>query len=81
MVGPARTFREARRGFARTAAGYGPDMPDEPDRPDETVEEQVGQEKQDQVLQREGLEEELMQQDRSDEAQNIAEVETGEENL
>jgi hypothetical protein len=56
-------------------------MPDEPDRPDETVEEQVGQEKQDQVLQREGLEEELMQQDRSDEAQNIAEVETGEENL
>jgi hypothetical protein len=49
--------------------------------PDETEEEQVQQEKQDQVLQREGLESELMQEDRSDEAELIAEVETGEENL
>jgi len=51
--------------------------------PDETAPEQdqLDEEKQDQVLQREGLEEELMQQDRSDEAQNIAAVETGEENL
>lgn len=49
--------------------------------PDETAAEQVGQEKQDQVLRREGLEEELMQRDRSDEAENIAEVETGKENL
>ncbi len=48
---------------------------------DETVEAEVTQEKEDQVLQREGLEEELMQQDRSDEAETIAEVETGEENL
>ena len=55
-------------------AGYGPDMPDE------TEAEQVGQEKQDQVLKREGLEEELMQEGRSDEAENIAAVETGEEN-
>ncbi len=62
-------------GFAAIAAGYGRNMPDE------TVEEEVGQEKQDQVLQREGLEEELMQEDRSDEAENIAAVETGEENL
>ncbi len=49
--------------------------------PDETQAEQVGQEKQDQVLKREGLESELMQEDRSDEAETIAEVETGEENL
>lgn len=49
--------------------------------PDETGTSKVGQEKQDQVLKREGLEEELMQQDRSDEAENIAAVETGEENL
>jgi len=48
---------------------------------DETEAEQVEQEKQDQVLKREGLEEELMQQDRSDEAEEIANVETGEENL
>lgn len=47
---------------------------------DET-EEQVEQEQQDQVLRREGLEEEFMQEGRSDEAENIAEVETGEENL
>ena len=49
--------------------------------PDETEAEEVGQEKQDQVLKREGLEEELMQEGRSDEAENIAAVETGEENL
>jgi len=49
--------------------------------PDETEARKVGQEKQDQVLKREGLEEDLMQQDRSDEAENIAAVETGEENL
>ena len=54
--------------------GYGRDMP-------ETDAEQVEEEKQDQVLKREGLEEELMQEGRSDEAENIAEVETGEENL
>jgi len=46
---------------------------------DETVEEQVGQEKQDQVLQREGMEEELMQQDRSEEAEAIDGVENGED--
>lgn len=49
--------------------------------PDESVDPELEQEKQDQVLQREGLEEELMQQGRSDEARSIAEVETGEENL
>ena len=49
--------------------------------PDETEAEQVAEEKQDQVLQREGFEEELMQEGRSDEAQEIAAVETGEENL
>ncbi len=49
--------------------------------PDETEAEEVGQEKQDQVLKREGLEEELMQEDRSEEAEEIAAVETGEENL
>jgi hypothetical protein len=48
--------------------------------PDVTEEEQAGQEKQDQVLKREGLEEELMQEGRSDEAETIADVETGEEN-
>lgn len=56
-------------------AGYGPDMPDVTD------DEEVEQEKQDQVLKREGLESELMQEGRSDEAENIAAVETGEENL
>ena len=61
--------------FARFGAGYGPGMPDE------TQAEEVDQEKQDQVLQREGLEEELMQEGRSDEAEKIAAVETGEENL
>ena len=49
--------------------------------PDVTDEEEVEQEKEDQVLKREGLEEELMQEGRSDEAENIAAVETGEENL
>ncbi len=49
--------------------------------PDQTEAEEVAEEKQDQVLQREGLEEELMQEGRSDEAQEIAAVETGEENL
>jgi hypothetical protein len=49
--------------------------------PDVTDEEEIGQEKQDQVLKREGLEEELMQEGRSEEAENIAAVETGEENL
>ncbi len=42
---------------------------------------EIAEEKQDQVLQREGFEEELMQEGRSDEAENIAAVETGEENL
>ena len=60
--------------FAGDRPGYGRGMP-------ETEEEEVEQEKQDQVLQREGFEEELMQEGRSDEAQNIAAVETGEENL
>jgi hypothetical protein len=64
----------ARRVCLARQAGYGRHMPDE-------TEEQVGQEKQDQVLKREGLEEELMQEGRSDEAENIAAVETGEENL
>ncbi len=49
--------------------------------PDETDLEEVEEEKQDQVLQREGFEEELMQEGRSDEAKEIAGVETGEENL
>ena len=49
--------------------------------PDVTADAEVEAEKQDQVLKREGLEEELMQDGRSDEAENIAEVETGEENL
>lgn len=46
--------------------------------PDVTDDEQ---EQQDQVLKREGLEEELMQEGRSEEAESIAGVETGEENL
>jgi hypothetical protein len=49
--------------------------------PDGTEAEEVEQEKQDQVLQREGFEEELMQEGRSEEAEDIAAVETGEENL
>ena len=80
MVGPSPTRGEAGQTgsvearFAGNRPGYGPGMP-------ETEEEEVEQEKQDQVLQREGFEEELMQEGRSDEAQNIAAVETGEENL
>ena len=74
--GDGRAAARRRSGwFAASRAGYGPGMPDE------TEAEEVGQEKQDQVLKREGLEEELMQEDRSDEAENIAAVETGEENL
>ena len=57
--------------------GYGPGMPGT----EEEQVEEVEEEKQDQVLKREGLESELMQEGRSDEAENIAEVETGEENL
>ncbi|HEX2119671.1 MAG: hypothetical protein ACRD1D_04130 [Acidimicrobiales bacterium] len=49
--------------------------------PEKTDAQEVEEEKQDQVLQREGVEEELMQKGRSDEAKNIAAVETGEENL
>jgi hypothetical protein len=49
--------------------------------PDRTDAEEVEEEKQDQVLQREGFEEELMQEGRSNEAETIAAVETGEENL
>ncbi len=49
--------------------------------PDVTDEAQVEQEKQDQVLKREGLEAELMQDGRSDEAETIADVESGEETL
>ena len=45
------------------------------------IDQEVEEEKQDQVLKREGLEEELMQEGRSDEAETIAAVETGEENL
>ena len=48
---------------------------------DQTEADEIAEEKQDQVLQREGFEEELMQEGRSDEAEKIAEVETGEENL
>ncbi len=46
---------------------------------DLTADAEVEAEKQDQVLKREGLETELMQEDRSDEAETIADVETGEE--
>jgi len=72
MVGRRPLDGEA--GMALPPGGYGPGMP-------ETEAEQVEEEKQDQVLKREGLEEELMQEGRSDEAETIAEVETGEENL
>ena len=75
MVGPDHGTGRSAAGFAAPPAGYGPRMPDE------TEAEEVGQEKQDQVLKREGLDEELMQEGRSDEAENIAAVETGEENL
>ncbi len=46
--------------------------------PEETEAEQVGQEKQDQVLQREGLEEELMQEGRSEDAEDIPDAEAEE---
>jgi hypothetical protein len=46
----------------------------------EAADEEVEAEKQDQVLKREGVEAELMQEGRSDEAENISDVETGEEN-
>jgi hypothetical protein len=72
MVGPWPPQGEA--GMALPPRGYGPGMP-------ETDEEQVEEEKQDQVLKREGFEEELMQEGRSEEAENIAAVETGKENL
>lgn len=49
--------------------------------PEQTDDEEVEQEKQDQVLQREGFEEELMQEDRSEAGEEISSVETGEENL
>ncbi len=74
MVGRCRAGGEAVR-FAGYGAGYGRGMADQSEA------EQVAEEKQDQVLQREGFEEELMQEGRSDEAQEIAAVETGEENL
>ena len=72
MVGRQPPDGEA--GMALPLEGYGPGMP-------QTDEEQVEEEKQDQVLKREGLEEELMQEGRSEEAESIAAVETGEENL
>jgi hypothetical protein len=75
MVGRPAAMGEVGCGMVSSSAGYGPVMPDVTD------EEEVEQEKQDQVLKREGLEEELMQEGRSDEAENIAAVETGEENL
>ena len=59
--------------MALTAGGYAPGMAD--------IDAEVEEEKEDQVLKREGLEEELMQEGRSDEAENIAAVETGDENL
>lgn len=72
MVGPRPAVGEAR--MALPLGGYARGMP-------ETEAEQVEEEKYDQVLKREGLEEELMQEGRSDEAETIAAVETGEENL
>ncbi len=72
MVGPRAGAGEA--GMALPPGGYGAGMPD--------IDEQaVEEEKEDQVLKREGLEEELMQEGRSEEAETIAAVETGEENL
>lgn len=47
--------------------------------PEKADDEQVEQEKQDQVLHREGLEEHLMQQDRSGEAAAIDDADSGEE--
>lgn len=77
MVGPLGGAGEA--GMASRYIGYGPGMADIDARQGETT--QIEDEKQDQVLKREGLEEELMQEGRSDEAESLAEVETGEENL
>ena len=45
------------------------------------IDAEVEEIKEDEVLKREGLEEELMQEGRSEEAETIAAVETGEENL
>ena len=73
MVGAPAPVGEVKAGFALVRAGYGPCMPETDDEVEEV--------KEDQVLKREGLEEELMQEGRSDEAENIAAVETGEENL
>ena len=70
MVGAPAADGEA--GMPLTADGYGPGMPD--------IDAEVEEEKEDQVLKREGLEAELMQEDRSDEAETIADVETREEN-
>ena len=70
MVGPRPPHGEA--GMALPPGGYGPGMPD--------IDAEVEEEKEDQVLKREGLEAELMQEDRSDEAETIADVETREEN-
>ncbi len=74
MVGRGRGDGEVGR-FAGIGRGYGRGMPDSPEA------EEIAEEKQDQVLQREGFEEELMQEGRSEEAEDIAAVETGEENL
>jgi hypothetical protein len=73
-----RRLPTAKRGMALAPGGYGPGMPDIDA---EAIDEEVEEAKEDQVLKREGLEEELMQEGRSDEAENIAAVETGEENL
>lgn len=88
MVGPRDGAGEA--GMALRPSGYRVHMPDI-DVPqvddaqqvgdDQQVEgdQQVEEKKLDQVLKREGLEEELMQQGRSEEAAAIGAVETGEE--
>lgn len=73
-----RRLPTAKRGMALGPGGYGPGMPDIDA---EAIDEEVEEAKEDQVLKREGLEEELMQEGRSDEAETIAAVETGEENL
>ena len=71
MVG--RRSREGLVGFAAGRAGYAPGMSD--------IDAEVEEIKEDEVLKREGLETELMEEGRSEEAENIADVETGEENL
>jgi hypothetical protein len=45
------------------------------------IDAEVEEVKEDEVLKREGFEKELMEEGRSEEAESIAEVETGEENL